>query len=99
MKKYQVFVSMWYNVSAHELIDCIERGYPKEHKTSRCPIVEAATEEEAKTKVIQMLCGRNTGFGQAPLFMPGSYRIQGVEEVPDLPDPLDELNAMYGIEE
>lgn len=99
MKKYQVFVSMWYNVSARELIDCIERENPKEHKTSRCPIVEAATEEEAKTKAIQMLCGRITGFGNAPLFMPGSYRIQGVEEVQDFQDPLKLMYDMYGSEE
>lgn len=97
MKKYQVFVSMWYNVSARELIDCIERGYPKEHKTSRCPVIEAATEEEAKKAAIALLRARKIGYG-APLFMPGSYEIQAVEEWEDLPDPLDEMYAMCGIE-
>lgn len=97
MKKYQVFVSMWYNVSARELVDCIERGNPKEHKTSRCPVVEAATEEEAIKKALALCQARKIGYG-APLFMPGSYEIKAVEEWEDLPDPLAELNAMCGIE-
>lgn len=93
--KYQVYVSLWYDVPKLAIIDCIKRGNPKEFQTSRCVIVEAETEPEAIKKAISWLRECKTASGDT-MFAAGSYDIQAIEKYEEKPNP---YFAMFGIEE
>lgn len=93
--KYQVYVSLWYDVPKLAIIDSIKRGNPKEFQTSRCVIVEAETEPEAIKKAVFWIHDCKTADGD-PMFTAGSYDIQAVEKYEEKPNP---YFAMFGIEE
>lgn len=93
--KYQVYVSLWYDVPKSAIIDSIKRGNPKEFQTSRCIIAEAETEPEAIKKAVSWILGCKTACGD-PMFAAGSYEIQAVEKYEEKPNP---YFALFGIEE
>ena len=92
--KYQVYVSLWYDVPKSAIIDSIKRGNPFEFQTSRCIIVEAETESEAIKKAVSWLLDCKTTNGN-PMFAAGSYDIKAVEKYEEKPNP---YFAMFGIE-